>query len=580
MKCNRVFLVLILFFSLAFSSHLPTNANKNIGYIQFKEIKLENLLEYISIRYGVNVLADIELNSLQTTIRLKDVSVHELLNIICDQLGLIYTIEHNSYILKSLERNNVDNYLSENYITEKKQIQYAALPDLVRLLKDIMHGSVVVRSSTPNKPYANLFDSTPKFADSNDFKDDMTEDESNENSVLSDKENIKIKSSSTNTKEQSIQKIAEQKAIPKNVLYVVPYANENIIYLISQDRKLIQKAQKIIQDVDKPIKEVLIQGKIITVNLDDGFDSFFDIMHYLPTYSGRSRQTFSIPNGHLKYQFFNNSTQLALDFLEKNGKSKTIASPMLLTANRTEAVLDLVEDVAIIQGWNVPQTSATQGGGQTATQISPIYAKQKIGTRFRIIPYVNNNDEILLKIYVESSGIEKNQEILVPNGDRFEPKLLNGIKETKIQTTLVTKNGQGIILGGLISQTNGESVNKVPILGDIPILGFPFKQVNDKSSKTETILILTPIVTNLKNPKAVQTIQQANANLKAYEYSVTTEEIPDKFKRKFKKHLLGDSEAVRKNFEYDMPKNNSKKTSTKNNKNLYEKYYGDYRWEA
>jgi general secretion pathway protein D len=149
--------------------------------------------------------------------------------------------------------------------------------------------------------------------------------------------------------------------------------------------------------------------------------------------------------------------------------------------------------------------------GDSPREIKPIpsYTTRDIGTEFEIVPFINEKNEILLNIKITVSTLEKgSQKILVPDayGNFNEPLAVDGVAETTIETTLVTTHGKGIVLGGLINETTSKQESKVPLLGDVPVLGFFFNKTTDVTTKSEMVVILTPYIVDLKNPDAHKTI--------------------------------------------------------------------------
>ncbi|WP_321778163.1 FecR domain-containing protein [Sulfurimonas sp.] len=521
MKLNRVVFVVLLSLSTLLASSLSEVKEEKISFIQFKKITLENLFDYLSSRYDVNiVLEEPMLRYYTTSLRLKKVTIEDILKIVTKEHNLHYMKKNQTYHISSRKKYHADNYNEQNYTTRSVKIQYASIIDVVLLLKDVMHGTVVVRSNTENKPYSGLFDASPKL-ETWKFED------SGENNMLPQPESAGGSSSSDTPKQIDTDKLEkmsgkiiiadEDKVLPSRLLYVVPFINENIIYLISKDKDLIDKAKGYILEVDQPIKEVLIQGKIISVDIGDEFTSAFDFITQSSDVSTPVANSM-ISAGNVQYSFLNSLTSANIEILQTDNKAKTIASPMLLATNRTTAKLDLIEEVSILKGWTAGSVSqgGTGGGGNVVIQPTPIYKTEKIGTSFQLIPSINDDGRILLKIRIETSTVKPgSQNMLVAQADgSFKPEKFDGVNVNVIETTLITKHGQGIVLGGLINESIKKIESKVPILGDIPGLGFFFKDVEDVEKKSETIVILTPYIVDLNNQTTQEMLDAVKDDIK------------------------------------------------------------------
>lgn len=526
MTLNKIILsLLICFFTLnLFADEKISPAEEKIDFIQFKQISLESLFDYLSARYGINIIIEEPtVRYYKTSLRLRNVSVEEVIDVVTQELRLHYEKKENGYYISTRRKYHEENYNSQDYITRAVHLQYASITDVLTLLKDVMNGTAIIRDTSENIPYRNLFDATPTLEAID--ADDSTSESGSETTQEAvpdeiNQDNIYDPNTATQEDEQAevLAKlgIQMQDSMAKSLVYVIPFANENIIYLLSKDESLIKKAQSYITEVDQPIKEVLIQGKIINVTLDDGFSSFFEFNRRSSKIKNQSENPNSVVSiGNLQYTFLDSLTNMNIELLQKDGKAKTIASPMLLTANRNKATLDLVEEMSIIRGWTAGQVTQIDGGGAISIPPSPQYTIENIGTEFEIIPYINADDKILLKIKITIATLKPgSQQMLVPSADgSYSTQDLDGVSKTTIETTLVTSNGQGIVLGGLINESTSKQESKVPILGDIPILGFPFKNINDVTTKSETVVILTPYITDMHKPSAAKTVHNIQKSI-------------------------------------------------------------------
>ena len=530
MRLNSILAAVSLTLSLLFASATQQKTEERINFIQFKQISLENLFDYLSARYNVNIIIEEPMIRYYTSsIRLKDVTVEEVIAIAAKEYDLHYRKKDGNFYVSTRKKYHQQNYNTQKYTTRSVKIEYASITDVISLLKDVMHGTVVIRSSTQNDPYKNLFNGSPNLEKIDAKSASKQSGGSIDEGIFPSAENAQGDNSQNSNQVGGMgmtgamnpmammSMMGVQEQIPDKILYVVPFVNENMIYLLSKDEELIKEAQHYIMEVDQPIKEVLIQGKIINIGIDDGFSSFFEFNRRSRDLEGLSANPISVVNiGNLQYSFLDSLTNMNIEILQNEGKAKTIASPMLLTANRNRATLDLVEDVSIIKGWTAGTVTQVEGGGAVSVPPTPEYETENIGTQFEIIPYINGDDEILLKIKITVSTLKPgSQQILVPNASgSYETKQLDGVSRTTIETTLITSHGKGIILGGLINEKISKEENKVPILGDIPILGFPFKDIKDVTSKSETVVVLTPFITDLKNPDAKKMLSKTKKSLK------------------------------------------------------------------
>ena len=156
-----------------------------------------------------------------------------------------------------------------------------------------------------------------------------------------------------------------------------------------------------------------------------------------------------------------------------------LSTPHLLTSDNEEAEIIVGENVPFISGQNVTS------GGNVMTSVE----RKDIGITLRITPQINESDQIRLKIYQEISQVSQQQ----PQGLNVNQQGLVTRKRSA-KTTVVVKDRQTVVIGGLISNEENISDSKVPILGDIPILGWLFKSRKRTNSKKDLLIIITPVI--------------------------------------------------------------------------------------
>lgn len=156
-----------------------------------------------------------------------------------------------------------------------------------------------------------------------------------------------------------------------------------------------------------------------------------------------------------------------------------LSTPQILTSDNKEA--------EILVGSNVPFISQTQTGVATSTSILNSIVRQDIGIILRITPQITEGDHVKLDIYQEISSLNN-------QSDALTMSIGPTITKRSTKTSVVVKDSQTVVIGGLMQEKEEETVTKMPILGDIPILGWLFKQKSLTKNKTNLLVFLTPSV--------------------------------------------------------------------------------------
>ena len=161
---------------------------------------------------------------------------------------------------------------------------------------------------------------------------------------------------------------------------------------------------------------------------------------------------------------------LELSALEEDGTGRIVSSPRVITADQVQAVVEAGEEI--------PYQVATSSGATSVTF-------RKANIRLEVTPQITPEGNVILDVDVnkDSRGISTSQGYMI---------------DTKhVKTTALVENGGTVVLGGLFQQTDSNTVDKVPLLGDIPILGNLFKTTTKISNRTELLIFITPrIVTD------------------------------------------------------------------------------------
>jgi type IV pilus assembly protein PilQ len=164
---------------------------------------------------------------------------------------------------------------------------------------------------------------------------------------------------------------------------------------------------------------------------------------------------------------------LELSALENDGKGKVVASPRIVTADQTKAIIE--------QGTEIPFQTTAPNGGTTL-------AFRKASLKLEVTPQITPEGNVILDLDVTKDSVG---EIL--GGDAT----IIPINTKKIKTNVLVDNGGTIVIGGIFILEENDGETKVPVLGDVPLLGNLFKNKTRRTSKKELLIFITPkIVTD------------------------------------------------------------------------------------
>ena len=272
-------------------------------------------------------------------------------------------------------------------------------------------------------------------------------------------------------------------------------ASEEINSIIIIGEPVIMKGLKlIIDELDKEKYQVYIQAKIIEINKNNsealgvkygfaGGDVSASGIYAMSANFGDPTLTKAAVTSVVDYLGDIGSgqkTALALgatiDFLQTNGASKAISNPSVLCVNNKESSIYVGKTLSVSSG----QTAVA---GSTTTS----YKREDVGLTLKIKPRVSSSDKVTLDV----EAVLEN--ILDDGSNNATGQPVTSKQEVKTQAIL--RHGESIIIGGLVKSYDSDSINKVPLLGDIPLVGeYLFSSKSTKTEEDNLVVILTPYI--------------------------------------------------------------------------------------
>jgi general secretion pathway protein D len=196
-----------------------------------------------------------------------------------------------------------------------------------------------------------------------------------------------------------------------------------------------------------------------------------------------------------QFAFIDSMISAEMQLLESEGRITEVSTPLMFVANNAAGKFFQGTETPVRTGYTVTEAQYDSDGGQTAAaQVSVDYDTEEVGVSLEIAPSINEDRTVTLKILTEISSVN------LGDGPPFTYSL-NGtthvgdtdtISRTEIEDIIVAMDGQTLILGGLIEELDQDSESKVPVLGDIPLINFFFKDTYKVKQRSEIVFLVTP----------------------------------------------------------------------------------------
>jgi len=278
--------------------------------------------------------------------------------------------------------------------------------------------------------------------------------------------------------------IESARGLTGNVKIVAVETTNSLI--ITTYKRNLETLEKIIKELDVILPQVLIEVKIIEVTLDDNTKFGIEWMWEHATnikgesYDQNGKTSFGLTDElyGLKYAILGQTIEGLLMALEKNTKVNILSTPKILTLDNHEAVINISQEV--------PYLESTQETGSGSVITS--YNYKDVGVILTVTPRINKSETVSLDV---------NQQI----NNLVEFTLFNApvISKREATASVTVKDGQTMIIGGIIEDNKTETINRVPILSSIPFIGKLFQRKETTAGKTELMVFITPRI--IRNPE-------------------------------------------------------------------------------
>jgi MSHA biogenesis protein MshL len=248
-------------------------------------------------------------------------------------------------------------------------------------------------------------------------------------------------------------------------------------------------------------RQVLIEAKIVEVNLDRSFQFGIDwnavarvgtatigVASGLPT--RLPRPTGGSPTGNIEFTLSGNRGEInaVLNALSSQGDVRVLSSPRVSALNNQRAVFDVTTGEIV---FNVTTTLLTNPNGTTIPQTQVVPQQVNVGIVLDVLPQIGADNTVTMNIRPVVTSVSRTATFTTTDGATFSAPVID-TRETDTMARL--RNGETIIIGGLMQTRREKQQSGVPGLRSIPLLGRLFTKYSDVERKAELVIFLTPTI--------------------------------------------------------------------------------------
>jgi len=561
-----------------------TAAVNTIGDIQLTRIRLEDVARLLSQVGNTNVVVTSEVLDKVVSIYLRNARVEDMVRNVCRAAGVWYRkdYESNTYIIMSAEEYRRDLLVVRDEITQVFTLRHHNLVATANAIKALYGNRVLlalpVEESPPSSlgagrrtPTGGASSRSASMAGNNDATGNGTNqggfsgntnrsggsgtstgNVSGGSSAMTDPRTGIDRTSAENLSREidiNAQGLAAVRAgdlqdltAPIGQPIHVTYNKlNNLLMIRSGDLAAIDQIDELIKQMDRPPRQVLLEMQILEVTLDDGYRSVFDIglsgkktsngpQGWANSFNDGTNITasnslgsglFGIEtNANLIWQVMSNTLNMRMQLLANENKLKVLSAPMLVAANNQIARLFIGDERVLTVGASSQSVTGTTGA--TNTTITVETEKRDVGQTLSILPRINGDRTISLTVDQDSSTV-KIGDATIPISTSAGNVIyfpIDTVSTASLQATAHARDGMTVAIGGMIRETVVRDNEKVPVMGDIPVLGFFFKRDVRSTVRSQTVLLITPRI--IENPEEGHEL----ASRKVREFNAETATFP------------------------------------------------------
>ena len=316
--------------------------------------------------------------------------------------------------------------------------------------------------------------------------------------------------------QEAAEQLLQQYRRRQSDIYVTLSRRNNLVAVRTSDQKALEEIGKLIRRLDVPTSVVLLEVKVMSIELGKDMNSAFDFQFTngvgtaggftsgniqppaADTLFGTLRKAAPIglggtglQDGALAFQYVDRNFRARLQALENKNKVTTLATPVLMTANNEVSRLFVGEERPIIR--NISSQTVTNNNTTTTSPNTTIEFRS-VGTTLLITPNINADRTVTLRILQENSAIKHNDATIpvVTTDQGLQQQPVDVVTSRSVSGTVIARDGLTLAIGGLIEENISDMKAQVPLLGSIPGIGVIFRRQNKSKTRSELVILIRP----------------------------------------------------------------------------------------
>ncbi len=483
-----------------------TGLDKKVKALSLRQVPVKLIAEILTDIFEYNVVVSKGAAEINIDVFMQDLTLRQAIESIARLNGMWFREDENIITLMTLDEYASEMVVRRNEKSRAFNLRYTNASDIAKIISAVMGSQVQYADIGEEQTYGHV--------------EGLSEGGSGSASV----DKLKLELSQEDIKKLQVNGVTEVQAdaaklshkIGKKLPAVMTvFKRNNSILVRSLDGAIINEIKKIIQVLDTPTNQVLLELRIMQITLDDGFESFFQLSHQNSRSKNYGVTTNDLGSGALSIGSLANITGIAdtfsigftndwinarLELYAQNNKVNTLATPFLMCANNSKVEFFVGNEVPLRKDVT-SKTISDDEGNVVQTYFEIDIENKELGTDIDISSFINDDGTITMTFEADISSPQYGISSITTFDDESGTAItlpIDGVEKSTLKSIISGRPGQTMVIGGIIRENVQDYETKVPIIGDVPILGRLFKKESESTVKTETIMLLTPHI--IKHP--------------------------------------------------------------------------------
>jgi len=446
--------------------------------LDFKGMNIRDVLKILSKKSGLNIVADRDVKG-KVDLYLTDVDVMDALDIIVATNNLAY--EQEGTLVRIMTEKKYEKMHGRKFRDKTKteiiRLNYVKASDVSKTIKQMMTrvGKIIPDDGSNTIVLIDNPDNMERV------KDAISE---------IDVPLVTQIFSLDYAKAESIK--AKLEAMLSKNIGSINFDDRTNKLIVKDTPEKMEDIRKVVEAFDEKTKEVMIEANIIQITLSDKYSYGIDWADVLQWSDVRltgdtdlsTGLTGTTPNT-LTVATIGGTYTTVLSLFDAFGETNVLSRPRITVANKEEAKIL----VGAKEAYVTSEVTTTSGGTYHTTDHVQFV---DVGVSLSVTPEINRAGYVKMKIKPEVSSADATKTVTLQNPDGSTRTIVPYVSTSEADTTVLVRDGTTIIIGGLMKDTIVDYKEKVPFLGDIPILGKLFSTTGKTKEKTELVILLTP----------------------------------------------------------------------------------------